>query len=660
MVMFDQPVAISARPINILRIGHPPHGPLPAMAQWLGEGLARELHAPDIDGAGEGLEALLHRENIEDVDILALHLATGVDDVLATFAFHRYRTGLLHCAHPAWPGAEREAAGRRLRAEGYDVSPVSVGLLAVWPAIGRATAFMTVDTEADPIAALWRLVRLEPGNDSLWQRLVAAETARGSLHFALRAVARWQIARGPRDAACIGMAAEQYVRLQERGELAEAERLVAALAAIRPSHLALQRAALGCNLALGQPRRARRFAEAVVALLPDDPTAHLALADEHAATGHAAAELRSRCVVALSSEDGVSALRRIFDAHRAASLLLAHPMNAERQDALAALAGMAERVAPDPGADAGTRHWMMHYRSLVAAAAPSLLQFDETELPPDAPAALCDSAGRAQSVTRLRRRAAWRAAELIFLVAADEHYLRLYGRAYLTSILAKADVPAMVWVHVIGGAARLGDLAREVGINDARIVYAGCNFDADAITTCCHDSDGPRSQPVAHFQCIRFVVAHNLLADVGRPVFVSDIDVVLQRGVASLLTRHQDHDVVLNRNASSASFGSHFTANLLFLRPSAAGIAFAAGLRRYLEAALSAPDVTRWIDQCGLQMVWSRSASAGQTQFGWFDTGSDINNVMYPRWVPNPFRFLSLFHGFDMASLAEMGPHAAA
>jgi hypothetical protein len=165
---------------------------------------------------------------------------------------------------------------------------------------------------------------------------------------------------------------------------------------------------------------------------------------------------------------------------------------------------------------------------------------------------------------------------------------------------------------------------------------------------------------VAHFQCIRFVMAHSLLVAAARPVVVSDIDLVLQRGVAEMMAHHHDHDVVLNRNASSASFGSHLTANLLLLRPSAAGIAFAAALRHYLETALAASDVTRWIDQCGLQMVWSRHAAAGQTQFGWFDTESDINNVMYPRWVPNPFRFLSLFHGFDMASLAEMAPRAAA
>jgi hypothetical protein len=218
----------------------------------------------------------------------------------------------------------------------------------------------------------------------------------------------------------------------------------------------------------------------------------------------------------------------------------------------------------------------------------------------------------------------------------------------------------LVVVHVIGGRERLGALALEVGVSDPRIVYTGCDFDSASVTTRCHDSDGPRALPVAHFQSLRFVMAERVLAETGRPVIVSDIDVVLQRGVADLLARHGVDDVVLNRNAQSESFGSHITANLLMLRPSPAGLQFAADMRRYLQAALAAPDVTRWIDQCGLQMVWNQHAGLGTTRFSWFDTETDINNVIYPSWMPNPFRFLSLFHGFDMASLPGTEVRAAA
>jgi hypothetical protein len=35
----------------------------------------------------------------------------------------------------------------------------------------------------------------------------------------------------------------------------------------------------------------------------------------------------------------------------------------------------------------------------------------------------------------------------------------------------------------------------------------------------------------------------------------------------------------------------------------------------------------------------------------YFDTNSDINNVMYRSFEKNPFRFLSLYHGFDTSTL---------
>jgi len=40
-----------------------------------------------------------------------------------------------------------------------------------------------------------------------------------------------------------------------------------------------------------------------------------------------------------------------------------------------------------------------------------------------------------------------------------------------------------------------------------------------------------------------------------------------------------------------------------------------------------------------------------KAQIGYFDTSSDINNVMYPSYQEHPFRFLSLYHGFDTSSL---------
>jgi hypothetical protein len=68
---------------------------------------------------------------------------------------------------------------------------------------------------------------------------------------------------------------------------------------------------------------------------------------------------------------------------------------------------------------------------------------------------------------------------------------------------------------------------------------------------------------------------------------------------------------------------------------------------------LSRSEVTRWIDQFGLLMARHYLQQDGRNpNIQYFDTSLDINNVMYRTYEPNPFRFLSLYHGFDMSSLA--------
>lgn len=663
-------------PIVVLRIGQAPRPSSPTILAMMRAGRVNEIALVPGDGTARSdtanphyvacemgwetkLEELLHREGVGVVDVLAIHGAGSAAGLLAGFGLHRRRTRIIHCTDVAWPEGELASVSAFLQAEGYAITTLPDGILAEWPN-DMSIAMGAGGAAAEPLSALWRRVRIVPGDDAAWERLVEGETAGGALDLALEALGAWQAASGPRVARCVTLATETYASLHQAGDHLGAERLAAGLAAVRPDHLEFLRAALGCNLVLGQSRRAQRFASALLAREPDAPMAHLALADAYAAAGDAMAEARSRRVIAQSFEGVLHPLRRLYEAHRAASLMLLRPMDNDARAQLAGLATMAARIDPTPETDSATRHWMMHYRSLVAAADPAALSARD-----DAPLsareiAFCDCQGRPQTVSRLRRRTAWRDAKLVFMVAADEAYLRLYGRAYLESVIAHADVPYLVLVHVIGGRERLSLLAGDIGVTNPNVVYSGCSFDANSVLTQCHDSDGPRARPVAHLQSQRFVLAEYFLQIIGRPIFISDIDVVLQRGVSGLLKRHADDDVIMNRNADSVSFGSHLTANLLFIRPSRSGLEFARALREFLQAMLAAPNVTRWIDQCGLQMVWNRQDALGATRFGWFDTNADINNVIFKKWESNPFVFLSLFHGFDMASLPSASQRIAA
>jgi hypothetical protein len=135
-------------------------------------------------------------------------------------------------------------------------------------------------------------------------------------------------------------------------------------------------------------------------------------------------------------------------------------------------------------------------------------------------------------------------------------------------------------------------------------------------------------------------------------VFVSDIDLILQRGVADLLDRCKGADVVFNENTGNTNAGSRLTANLLLINPTDNAALFLRFLKAYLERALGGAEVSRWIDQFALLMARHHLSRRGKApRIDYFDTASDINNVMYRSYQEHPFRFLSLYHGFDTSSL---------
>lgn len=451
-------------------------------------------------------------------------------------------------------------------------------------------------------------------------------------------------------AASAGLAAARSAAIagidlcREAGDVAGAEHLAAALAEAFPTEPTVLAAAVQCNLALGQAQHARVSAEHLAAIEPLHPATNALPAEHHAAAGDQRAEAAHRARLALAQGSAVHPVKRLHDIHAALSLRLLDPLDGAGWAEVAALAAAAERVEEVPTFDPALAHWGLHYRLLSVAADPRLLAMPA---PTPRPLALAGCDGRPVAAALLAQQPG-----PVFLAAADERYLRLYGRLFARSVLAACDLPCTVLLHAIGGQARLTDIIAAVGLDDSRLVWSADMFDAAAVTTLCQDSDGPRPLPVAHFQSARFARAYQVLAALGRPLLVADVDSVLQRGVGDLLARHADADVVLNLNGASAQFGSRLTANLALFNPTGGARSFLTLLRNYLAAALSRPAVSRWIDQCGLQMAWQGTLrGAPATRFAWFDTDKDINNVMYRHWQPNPFRFLSLFHGFDLDSL---------
>jgi hypothetical protein len=109
---------------------------------------------------------------------------------------------------------------------------------------------------------------------------------------------------------------------------------------------------------------------------------------------------------------------------------------------------------------------------------------------------------------------------------------------------------------------------------------------------------------------------------------------------------------VFNENELSLNAGSRLTANLVLVNPTPNAALLLRFLRNYLDRVLAEPAITRWIDQLALVLARHHLALHGDhPRIEYFDTASDINNVMYTSYQEHPFRFLSLYHGFDTSSL---------
>jgi FkbM family methyltransferase len=509
------------------------------------------------------------------------------------------------------------------------------------------------------------LLGLDPKNPGLLRGLSQVLAAQG---LTLEAMDNLQLARAALPdpglliddvRALAAPAIERFNAHLTAGQMEAAERYASALADLAPQSAPMLAAALSCNTALGRLDRARHYAQRLIQVEPENPLAIAALGDLPAANGDPADKALVAARDALSLPADTHPLLRLRDLHDALGMILCTPLTGDREPLARALlaAVKAIPVLGEPGSE--WLAWETHYRLLLDA-----IDLDVAEAPTPSPALLpaaefADASGQPLDAKAVRALADRLEASCVFFAAADQAYIDLYARWYALSVLKYADVSSLIVVHVIGGAGRLTEVAAKVGIDDPRLVFSADAFDASAVTTLCYDAPpkGLIEKPVAHLQSVRFIRLAELLDIVGRPVFVSDIDLILQRGVADLLERTAGDDLVFNENTHTTSAGARLTANLVLFNPTPMAFRTLAFLRVFLERYLAHEAVTRWIDQAALTMtrhhLW---ATAPEAKIGYFDSDSDINNVMYRSYQEHPFRFLSLFHGFDTSTLEIEAP----
>ncbi len=273
--------------------------------------------------------------------------------------------------------------------------------------------------------------------------------------------------------------------------------------------------------------------------------------------------------------------------HDAASLILCEHPTRERLDLFELILAEAGAMDVDsPGVE--WVDWIHHYSAVIEALTGANLDGPTPPDVDDGPQTFLTGDGKTLDGEGLKAHADALGAQVVFFAAADERYVELYARWLALSVIKHSDVSFLVVIHVIGGAERLAQAAATVRIDDPRIVFTGDDFDASSVTIKCYEAPpkGLIEIPVAHYQSVRFQRLGALLDLLQRPVFVSDIDLLLQRGVADLLEQWNDADLVINENERNMQAGSRITANLVLAHPSPATFVLLRWLRAYLDLSL--------------------------------------------------------------------------
>ena len=400
--------------------------------------------------------------------------------------------------------------------------------------------------------------------------------------------------------------------------------------------------------------RAAYFARKLLPLDPGSSAVRSILADDCRIKGQVDDEVEHRLFLSLpeAAQQERDQSRHLYEA---VNVTLCSHLTPLRERRLAEALTLHRRLCDDSEAAGSADPWISFHQAMMQVIDPASLDWPADLDSPPLPR-LAGADGVVREVGEWARDWVEDDVQVVFCVAADPLYCRRYVPLYVRSVLRNAGLSCRVLVHVIGAGDGLPEFVRSLGLDDRRVVFSGDDFDPSTVRG--EVVDAPTrvlsGVPIAHYQSARFIVAASLLSAFGLPVFVSDIDTVLQRGVGHLLARTRDMDVVLNENRGVTQFGAAITANLLLLRPTPGGRLFANFLPRYLAPALAGKQIPKWVDQIALGMarhyLVRRMPAA---RIGYFDTASDINNVVYRVYKENPFCFLSLYQEFDLASLPD-------
>jgi hypothetical protein len=621
-------------------------------------------------------ESVLNINFVSNIDILQIN-TEGYDlSILRTFDFKRWHPSIVHYAHDKLTPANQQAAIHLLQGHGYNLVPNNANMLAVrapgirvpqettTALLGLGERLLGEGRQEDAAILAGHIAKFETlPPQSLLQRALYNEKL-GLLLEALEDIYKIHKLTGSLEgfleagSEIIRKSVAQVQHLANIGKFEDASTYCMPLVNIMPGHIKLIELYAKLLLRLNRTEECEYFSEILFRDDPNSLMANTVLVDKARRNKDLPRWREHLTSIILNKESNTVAHGRMHEIVELLGLILTG-VNIKIEDRLLAkeIVNQAKSLIPlSTALPTEDQEWFRHYWLIVRAIeeAEQLTPLPQSRA--TGPSICCSGTGKPLSLDDVKEKAQSVGAQSVLLVAADEKYFRLYARMFVLSALNIVDVGCLVIVHVIGGEGKLATLAQEIGINDDRLILTADNFDATAVKTIsiAPPPDSIIKVPVAHFQSIRFDQADFLLSHLGLPVFVTDIDCVLLKGIAEVLDFQRGKDIVFNLNPICHTVGDFLTANLVLFYPTKLGKIYSATLREYLQISLAGTDVCRWIDQIGLLVARNHLIFQNMPlNVGYFQAEVDINNAMYGKLPKEPTRFFSLFQTFDLNSLKE-------
>lgn len=424
------------------------------------------------------------------------------------------------------------------------------------------------------------------------------------------------------------------------GNLKEAERVISIILELFPVNKELLKQALMIQIQLGQTEEALVLRERLV--------------DYCQQHGETQEEITQRLYLVENHLHRMSPLYALYSVNRLLDLLLSGNLDPATVEVIDGLTQRSRIVSAD-SLQPGTME--MFFRVAIDNIRIRSLYAPTPEYAPWPAIWFSSAEGRLLTPEEVAAQAEARVVRAVFFVAGDAVYVQRFGKLYAASVLKNCDLSCQVVIHVIGAGPDVTGIARSLGLQDPRLIFSSDGFDPDQVTSRCHTTPPFTAHPLAaHYQSARFLWLGYMMTLFNQPIFVSDIDLILQRGVADLLETHVRDDVVLLRDPDHPNYQTYnnkFHAGLILLNPTAIAHRMVRFIRNDLEIALRQPEIDRWVDQVTLMMSHHHIAQFPETRVALFGP-LDINRDLFvlTTYTETPYRFFAManFIEFDIES----------